>query len=168
MDGKYELVVIIVQTQGWCYLLSPRFLKKRRGYCYRLSPSVRPSVMLSPPKPLDEIQPNLVCELLTWMGRSTSNLFWPLGPGEGSKCQISFNFNYKVNFKDLYTKLCVCSHKWKIQNISDGIFILLPGSCPRGGTLGCWRCPGEQKFIFSNMVMWHIKSTGMASRTECK
>ena len=37
------------------------FLKKRRGYCYRL----RPSVMLSPPKPLGEIQPNLVCEYLT-------------------------------------------------------------------------------------------------------
>ena len=50
--------------------LSPRFfLKKRRGYCNRLCPSLRPSVglsvMLSPPKPLDEIQPNLVCELLT-------------------------------------------------------------------------------------------------------
>ena len=28
-------------------------------------PSVCPSVTLSPPKPLDEIQPNLVCELLT-------------------------------------------------------------------------------------------------------
>ena len=27
--------------------------------------SVRPSIMLSPPKPLDEIKPNLVCELLT-------------------------------------------------------------------------------------------------------
>ena len=27
--------------------------------------SVRPSVLLSPPKPLYEIQPNLVCELLT-------------------------------------------------------------------------------------------------------
>ena len=37
------------------------FLKKRRGYCNHL----RPSVTLSPPKPLDEIQPNLVCELLT-------------------------------------------------------------------------------------------------------
>ena len=33
------------------------------------------------------------------------------GPGEGSKGQISFNFNYKVNFKDFYPKLCVCSHK---------------------------------------------------------
>ena len=36
----------------------------------------------------------------------------PWGPGEGSKGQISFNFNYKVNFKDFYTKLCVCSHKF--------------------------------------------------------
>ena len=41
------------------------FLKKRRGYCNRLRPSVRLSSVLSPPKPLDEIQPNLVCELLT-------------------------------------------------------------------------------------------------------
>ena len=43
---------------------SHAFLKKRRGYCNRLPPSVRPSVMLSHPKPLDKIQPNLVCELL--------------------------------------------------------------------------------------------------------
>ena len=38
--------------------------------------SIRLSVMLSPPKPLDEIQPNLVCELLTWMGHATEHLFW--------------------------------------------------------------------------------------------
>ena len=30
----------------------------------------------------------------------------------------------------------MCSHKCKIQNISDGFFILSPGSCPRGGTRG--------------------------------
>ena len=90
----------------------------------------------------------------------------PWGPQEWSKGQISFNFNYKVNFKDFFTKLCVCSHKLKILNISDGIFILSPGSCPRGGTLGRRGCPGGQKN--SNMVMWYIKSTGMASRRECK
>ena len=62
--------------------------------------------MLSP-KPLDEIQPNLVCELLTCMGRATANCYWlhPLGPWEGSKVRISFNFNFKVNFKDV----CVLS-----------------------------------------------------------
>ena len=35
----------------------------------------------------------------------------PWGPQEFSKGQISFNFNYKVNLKDFYTKLCMCSHK---------------------------------------------------------
>ena len=50
------------------------------------------------------------------------------------KGHISFNF--KANFKDFYSKLCMCSHKRKIQNISERILILLPGSCPRGGTLG--------------------------------
>ena len=25
--------------------------------------------------------------------------------------QISLNFGYHVNFKDFYTKLCLCSHK---------------------------------------------------------
>ena len=105
--------------------------------------------MQSPPKPLDEIQLYLECELLTWMGRATLNFFLPrsLGPEEGWKGQI-FNVNYKVNFKDFYTKLCACSlHKWKIQVILDGIFILLPGSCPRGGTLGRWGCPSGQQFI---------------------
>ena len=69
----------------------------------------------------------------------------PWGPEEGSKGQISFNFNYKVNFKDFYTKLCVCSNKWKIQILSDGIFILSPGSCPRGATLGRWGAQGVKK-----------------------
>ena len=65
--------------------------------------------MLPPPKPLDQILPNLVCELLTCMWHATAKK--SLAPGEGSKGQISFDFNYKVNFKDFYTKLCVCSHK---------------------------------------------------------
>ena len=93
----------------------------------------------------------------------------PWGPGKGSKGQISFNFNYKVNFKDFYTNFCVCSHKGKTQNISDGILILLPGSCPRGSDFEALGCRGGPNFFFfSNMVMCHIKSTGMTSRTECK
>ena len=92
------------------------------------------------------------------MGRATSNFFMPRprgpwGPGEGSNGQISFNFNCKVNFKFFYTKLCLCSHKCKIQNISDGNFILSPGSCPRGGTLGPWGCPwGQKKFKHGHLV----------------
>ena len=89
----------------------------------------------------------------------------PWGPGEGSKGQISLNFNYKANFKDFSTKLCVCTHKWKIQNISDGIFILSPGSCPRGGTLGGLWVPRGSKIIFfqtwscgiSNQLGWRTE-----------
>ena len=84
------------------------------------------------------------------MNGACSNKYFgpaPLGPRKGSKGQISFNFNYKVNFKDFYIKLCVRSHKLKIQNISDGILILLPGSCPRGRTLGRWGAKDvKQKF----------------------
>ena len=135
-------------------------------------PSVPLSFMLSLPKPLDEIQPNLVCELLSFMERASTNFVFglaPWGPGEGTKGQISFNFNYKVKFKDFYTKLCVCSHKWKIQKPIWQDFHSSPGSCPRSGTLGRWG-PGGLifYFFFSNMIMWHIKSRGMTSRTECK
>ena len=69
--------------------------------------------MLSPPKQLNRIQRNLVCELLTCKGHATAKKKLvppPWGPGEGSKDQISFNFNYKVDFI-FHTKLCVCSHR---------------------------------------------------------
>ena len=80
---------------------------------------------------------------VTYMnGTCTGTIFWVPAPwdlGEGSKGQISLNLNYKVNFKGFKTKICVSSHKWKIYNILDGIFIRAPGSCPGvglGGTVG--------------------------------
>ena len=36
---------------------------------------------------------------------ATAHFFWAPHPGDGSKGQISLNFNYKVNFKEFYTKL---------------------------------------------------------------
>ena len=48
-----------------CIFIHSLFFKKQRGYCNHPCPSFCLSVMLSPPKPLDEILPNLVCELLT-------------------------------------------------------------------------------------------------------
>ena len=113
--------------------------------------------MLSPPKPLDEIQPNLVCGLLTCIGRATSNLFLAPTPGALSRGQISYNFNYKVNFKDVYTKLvCVLTNE-RYKTYQTGFL---------RWDFGALGCPGGQKN--SNMVMWYIKSTGMTSRTEYK
>ena len=39
----------------------------------------------------------------------SSTIFSPVlrGPGREPKSQISLNFNYKVNFKDFKTELCV-------------------------------------------------------------
>ena len=95
------------------------------------------------------------CGISNWRGwqaeQNASKIFilgsnwWPWGEVKG---QISLNFSYHVNFKDFYTKFCVCSHKWKIQNISIRIFILSPGSCPRGGTLGHWGYPGVQTIFY--------------------
>ena len=71
------------------------------------------------------------------MGRATVKFFGPApwGPGEGSKGQISFNFNYKVNFKDFFIPNFVCVRINKRHKIYQmGFFILSPGSCPRGGT----------------------------------
>ena len=39
----------------------------------------------------------------------------PWGPREGSKGQILLNLNYKVDFKDFYTKLCACSNKYRYK-----------------------------------------------------
>ena len=73
-------------------------------------PSVCPSVTLSPPKPLDEIQPNLVCELLTCMGRATAQLFWPrpLGPWGGAKRSNIIKFQLLRRFQIFFKPNFVC------------------------------------------------------------
>ena len=91
----------------------------------------------------------------------------PWGPGEGSKGQISFNFNYKVNFKDFYTKLCVYSQMKDTKHIRQD-FYSVPWVMPQGWDFGALGVPQGSNYYFSNMVMWYIKSTGMTSRTECK
>ena len=70
------------------------------------------------------------------MGRATITFSVgpaPLGPGEGSKCQISFNFNYKVNFKDvLFQTLRVYSQMKDIKHTRRDFYsvawVMLPKS----------------------------------------
>ena len=95
------------------------------------------SVRLSPPKSLDEIQPYFVCELLTYMEHTTAQFFWPrpLGSWGEEKRSNIIKFQLQSQFQRFSNQtLCVFS-QMKIYNISDGIFIRSPGSCPRGGTL---------------------------------
>ena len=95
------------------------------------------------------------------MGRATSNFFdaAPWSPGEGPKGgQISFNSNYKVNLK----YLCVFSQMKDTKHIRRD-FHSVAWVMWDFGALGMPR-----GHFFSNMVMCHIKSTGMTSKTECK
>ena len=99
------------------------------------------------------------------MGCAKANFFGPApwGPGEGSKGQISFNFNFKVNFQRfLYQTLGLFSQT------SDVILIFVAWVMPQGSDFGALEVPRGSKFFFSNMVTWHIKSTRMTSRTGCK
>ena len=71
---------------------------------------------------------------MNWARNST--LVWPSpwGPAEGPKGQISLNVNNKVDFK-YFTPNFVYLLTNEIYE-SNGIFILSPGTCPRGRTWG--------------------------------
>ena len=92
----------------------------------------------------------------------------PWGPGEGSKGQISLNFNYKViRFQRfLYKTLCAFSQMKATKHIRRDFHSV---SCvmSKGWYFGALGVPRGSKKN-SNMVMWYIKLMGMMSRTECK
>ena len=61
---------------------------------------------------------------------------------------------------------CVLTNeRYKIYQ--TGFLFCRLGHAPGVGLAGT-RVPRGSNFFFSNMVMWHIKLTGMTSRTECK
>ena len=110
------------------------------------------SVMLSPPNPFDEIQPNLVCELLTNMGRATAKKKCPApwGPGEGSKDQLSFNFNDKVDLKDFYTNFLFVLTKERYKTYQTGFLF-----CRLGHAL--WVGLGVLRGPKCSSVRWSIR-----------
>ena len=70
------------------------------------------------------------------------------GPGEGSKGQISFNFNYKVNFKDfLYQTLCVFSQMKDTKHIRWN-FHSAAWVMPQGWDFGALGVPQGLFFVF--------------------
>ena len=101
------------------------------------------------------------------MNGACNGIFGPAlwGPWEGSKGQLSLNFNYKVNFKDFYTKtLCVFSQIKDTKHIRRD-FHSVDWVMPQARDLGGARGAQGVKIVFSNMIMWHIKSRGVTSIT---
>ena len=78
------------------------------------------------------------------MGRATSNLFFfgpvPWAPGEGSKGQISFNFNYSQFQRFLYQTLCVFSQMKDTKHIRQD-FYSVPGVMLQGWDFGALGVP---------------------------
>ena len=89
-----------------------------------------------------EIQPNLLCELLTWMAHAMAQFFWYPPPGAlGRGQKVKFNLiSITKSISNIFKPNFVClltNERYKTYIVlSDGIFIQSPGSCPRGGTLG--------------------------------
>ena len=86
------------------------------------------------------------------------------GGGREVKWSNIIKFRLQSQFQRFFSILCVCSHKRKIENIFDRIFILSPGSCPRGRTLGRLGCPGgQQQKIKHGHVAYQINGDELGS-----
>ena len=98
------------------------------------------------------------------MGRATANFFRsrPRGPGEGSKGQISFNFNYKVNFKD-FSQMKDTKHIRR--DCHSVVWVMAPGS-----DLGGLGVPRVSKIFFSKHghVAYQINGNDEQNRMQVK
>ena len=73
------------------------------------------------------------------MGGATAKNLGPPPGALGRSQKVKYHLiSITKSISTIFILIFVCTHKWTIQNISDGIFILSPGSCPRGGTWGYW------------------------------
>ena len=101
-------------------------------------------------------------------------LYTVIIPGKHSQANLNRNpkSHIGIYYRSLVTGLL--ERIWilverKIKNISDGIFIWPPGSCPRGGTWGYWREGGLGRSFFfpkfnqiwsvSYLHEWHMQRT---------
>ena len=83
-------------------------------------------------------------------GACNGKFFWPApwGSGEGSTGQKSFNFNYKVNFKDfLYQTLCVFSQMNDTKHIRRN-FLSVAWVMHQGWDFGALGVPKWSKIYF--------------------
>ena len=91
----------------------------------------------------------------------------PWGPREGSKGQISFNFNYKVNFKDFIPNfVCVLTIERYITYQTEFSFCRL-GHGP-GWDFGALGVPRGQKIFFfkHSHVAYHIDGDDKQNRMQ--
>ena len=129
--------------------------------------------MLSPPKPLDEIQPNLVCELLTCMGRATSNFFWAPPPGAlGRGQKVKYHLiSITKSISKIFIPNFVCvltNERYKTDRMGFSFCPL--GHAPGVGLWGPGGAQGGQKFFFfkHGHVVYQIDGHDKQNRMQVK
>ena len=87
--------------------------------------------------------------------------------GRGQKIKYHL-ISITKSISKIFIPNCVCVlTNERYKTYQTGFLFCRLGHAPRM-ELGGTRVPRGSKNFFSNMVMWHIKLTGMTSRTECK
>ena len=93
----------------------------------------------------------------------------PWGPREGSKGQISFNFNYKVNFKKFYTNfVCVLKNE-RYKTYQTGFSFCPLCHAPGVGHWGAGGARGVKKNLFKHgHVVYQIDGNDEQNRMQVK
>ena len=124
--------------------------------------------MLSPPKPLDKTQPNLVSELLLWMGCATAIFFAspPGALGRGQKVKY-----YLISITKSISKIFMPNFVWVLTNERyktywTGFSFCCLGHAPG---VGLWGAGGAQVVKKKNFKHGHVayQINKDDSRTEC-
>ena len=93
----------------------------------------------------------------------------PWGSGEGSKGQISFNFNYKVNFKDFFPNFVRVLTNERYKTYQTGFSFCPLGHAPGVGLLGAGGAQGVKKKIFKHgHVVYQIDGDNEQNRMPVK
>ena len=100
------------------------------------------------------------------MGRATAFFAPPPGAlGRGQKVKYHLiSITKSISKIFIPNFVCVLTNE-RYKTYQTGFSFCRLGHAPGVGLRGPG---GGHGVFFLNMVMWHIKSTGMASRTECK
>ena len=77
---------------------------------------------------------------------------------------------YLISITKSITKICVPNFLCVLTNERYKAYQMEVSFCRlvHAPGVGLWGAQGVKYHFISNMVNWHIKSTGMTGRTECK
>ena len=105
-------------------------------------------------------------------GACNVNLFFgpaPWGPGEESKGQISFNFNYSQFQRFFYQTLCVITNE-SFKIYQTGFSFCPLDHAPGVGLCGAWGAQGVKNFFFfkHGHVVYQIDGDDKQNRMQVK